>query len=146
MKRAIRVTAAVVLAFIAFLGIAILLGTLLSLVVTFLLRIKIVEIAVRFLITLPISHGWYISESTALSAVIGFFTYPIAWGIAAAILGKVSKDDYLAYLMTGILLSALYIPSGIMDVIAKQPFWADIYGLIAAGAYIKIALDLRKDI
>lgn len=139
-----RIIAASIVGILVFLSIIILLGTLLSVIVSLLMQIKIVEIVIRFFVTLPISHGWFISEGTALFAVLGVPVYITAYGATYSIVEKIGKQNYLPFLIIGIMLLIIYIPSGILDIASKQAFWADIYGTIAAIYFIKESLELHK--
>lgn len=120
-----------------FLAIVILLGTLLSVIVSLLMQIKIVEIAVRFFVTLPISHGWAIREETALFATIGVFAYLYAYIISQLAMDRISRDSPIPLLVAGIAILVIYIPSTILAIIAKSAIWADIYGTIAGICFIR---------
>lgn len=133
----IRIVAASIVGVLIFFAISILLGMLIVTIVALLMQIKIIEIAIRFFVTLPVSNGWYINEETALYAVIGVFAYSFAYFISEAVMDRISRDNPIPLLVAGIALLVIGIPSAIMAIIIKSTIWADIYCIIAGICFVK---------
>ena len=141
---ALRTVIAPFLGLIVFFAIAILLGVLLAIVAALLMQTGIGKIAIHY-ITSPIRYGWNVSEITALNASLGIPAYILAFNVASMVIKKIGKNNYLPFLIVGIILMIIYVPSGIKRFLAMEAFWADIYGILAAVAYIKEALELYKN-
>lgn len=135
-KQVFRNVVSIFLALLAFFLVIFVVCVLVAKLVGPLLQIKVVAVLVRFFVTIPISFGWIISEETALFAAIGSFVYLLAQKISYHIIDKIGGHDYFPFLMVGIILLVIYIPSLILRIVAKQPFWADIYGIVVAVTYI----------
>lgn len=127
----LRGAGAVILGTISFFLVIFVVNILLLLIVSLLLQIEIVEILVRWLITLPVSRGWGIDEGTALMAVLGGLSFVLAYYASGFIIDKIGGTyAYIPFKIVGALLLVNYVSSGIMDLIAGEAIWGAIYGIV----------------
>ncbi|MBO5700931.1 MAG: hypothetical protein J6S71_00670 [Clostridia bacterium] len=129
MKRTLRSIFASLSGILVFFVIVLLLGAAISVLTSVLSKIRILEV----LLYSPIG-SLCLPMPSFFSAFFG----------ANYVIEKIEKDNYLPYLIVGIVLLVVYIPSGIITLLANSPSLADLFGIGAGVLFIKFAYDLKN--
>ena len=129
MKRTSRIIIATLLGILAFFTTIILIGLILTVACVFLAKIRIFEI----LLYSPIG-----------SLILPHAVYVPAFFCAHYVIEKTGKNNYLPFLIVGIMILTVYIPSGIITLLANDTLWADLYGIAGGIFFIRHAMELKK--
>ena len=129
MRNILRNIIATILGILVFFAIVLSLGTVLTVVVTFLTKIRIIEL----LLYSPIG-----------SLLLPYPLYVPAFLGANYVIKKIAGNHYLPFLIVGIALLIVYIPSGIITVLSNEASYSDLFGIGAGVFFIIEAMDLKK--
>ena len=131
MERALRNIIAILLGILFFFTIIFLLGLLLAVAFSFLTKIRIIALVLN---------------SSIASYFLPFLVFVPAFYVTHFVIEEIGKNNYLPFLVFGIVLMIVYIPSGIISMLANDAYasWADVCGIVIGANFIKEAFQLKK--